>query len=65
MMKISANDKIYHVQQYLNGNMSEHSIAVTKGVALSSVQQWIINYESIGIDAFRSNGYKYLFKDFK
>ena len=65
MMKISANDKIYYVQQYLNGNMSQRSIAATAGVALSSVQQWIRNYESMGTDAFQSNGYKHYLKTLK
>lgn len=65
MMKILANDKIYYVQQYLNGNMSQRSIADATGVALSSVQQWIRNYESMGTDAFRSNGYKHYSKTLK
>jgi transposase len=58
-MKISGSNKIYYVQQYLNGKMSQHSIAAKTGVALSSVQQWIRNYESMGTDAFQSNVYKH------
>lgn len=65
MMKISGSDKIYYVQKYLNGNMSQRSIAGTTGVALSSVQQWIRNYKSMGTDAFRSNGYKHYSKILK
>ena len=50
--KISAEDKIYAVNLYLNGKESQCRIASMFDVTLASVQQWIRNYEAMGTDAF-------------
>lgn len=39
--KISAEDKIYAVNLYLNGKESQHRIASIFDVSVASVQQWI------------------------
>lgn len=54
--KISAEDKVHAVHLYLDGKKSKCCIAKLYGVCLSSVQRWIVNYQSIGEDAFVRNG---------
>lgn len=57
--KISIKDKIYAVNLYLEGKESQHGIASMFDVSLTSVQQWIRNYESMGSDAFIKGNKKY------
>lgn len=63
--KISAEDKIYAVNLYLDGKESQGRIASLYDVSLASVQQWIRNYESMGIDAFIRKEYKRYPKELK
>ena len=63
--KVSVEDKIYAVNLYLDGKESQHRIAAMFDVSLSSVQQWIRNYESMGADAFTSKGNKKYSKELK
>lgn len=63
--KISVEDKIYAVHLYLDGKESQHRIASMFDVSLASVQQWIRNYESMGVDAFNLKGYKKYSKELK
>lgn len=63
--KISAEDKIYAVSLYLDGIESQGRIATLYDVSLASVQQWIRNYESMGIDAFTRKGNKSYSKELK
>lgn len=50
MYKIAT--KIKYVKKYLDGEISQHIIADQLGVSLASVQQWISNYKSLGVNAF-------------
>lgn len=63
--KISAEDKIYVVNLYLNGKESQCRIASMFDVSLASVQQWIRNYVAIGTDAFTLNKNKKYSKELK
>lgn len=63
--KISAEDKIYAVNLYLNGKESQHRIASMFDVSIASVQQWIRNYESMGADTFILKEYKKYSKELK
>ena len=63
--KISAEDKIYAVNLYLNGKESQHRIASMFDVSVASLQQWIRNYESLGANAFIVKKYKKYSKDLK
>lgn len=63
--KISAEDKIYAVNLYLNGKESQCRIASMFDVTLASVQQWIRNYEAMGTDAFTLNKNKKYSKELK
>ena len=63
--KVSVEDKIYAVNLYLDGKESQHRIAAMFDVSLSSVQQWIRNYESMGADAFTLKGNKKYSKELK
>ena len=63
--KISAEDKIYAVNLYLDRKESQHRIASMFDVSVASVQQWIRNYESMGADAFILKEYKKYSKDLK
>ncbi len=56
--KISAHEKIFAVQRYLDGLASQRMIAHEFGITQTSVQQWIVNYESMGEDAFLMRDYK-------
>ena len=64
-MKVSVEDKIYAVNLYLDGKESQHRIAAMLNVSLASVQQWIRNYQSMGIDAFTLKGNKKYSKELK
>ena len=63
--KVSVEDKIYAVNLYLDGKESQHRIAAMLDVSLSSVQQWIRNYESMGAGAFTLKGNKKYSKELK
>ena len=53
------------VNDYRKGNDSKEAIARRLGVASSTVGQWIMNYESMGQDAFIHNGNKHYSKELK
>lgn len=63
--KVSAKDKIYAVNLYLDGRKSQRQIAATYGVKPSSVNQWVRNYQSMGTDAFTLKGNKKYPKELK
>lgn len=63
--KVSVEDKIYAVNLYLDGKESQHRIAAMFDVSLYAVQQWIRNYEFMGVDAFVSKGNKRYSKELK
>lgn len=62
---ISAQDKISAVKLYFEGNISQHKLAEQLNVALTTVQQWIRNYESMGEEAFLMKNYKSYSKELK
>ncbi len=62
---ISAQDKISAVKLYFEGNISQHKLAEQLDVALTTVQQWIRNYESMGEEAFVMKNYKSYSKELK
>jgi len=63
--ELSAQEKIDAVMQYREGNISQHKLAEQLGVALTTVQQWIRNYESMGEEAFLMKHYKRYSKELK
>ena len=63
--KVSVEDKIYAVNLYLEGKESQRRIADMFDVSLTSVQQWIRNYESMGANAFTLKGNKKYSKELK
>ncbi len=63
--ELSAQDKISAVMQYREGNISQRKLAEQLNVSLSTVQQWIRNYESMGEDAFLMKNYKSYSKELK
>ena len=63
--KVSVEDKIYAVNLYLDGKESQRRIAHMFDVSLASVQQWIRNYESMGVNAFTLKGNKKYSKELK
>lgn len=65
MPKISAEDKIYYCEQYLNGTLSQGQIARMLQVSKISVQRWLMKYESMGSEAFLKSGYKRYPKELK
>ena len=64
-MKVSIEDKIYAVNLYLDGKESQSRIATMFDVSLASVQQWIRNYQSMGVEAFKLTGNKKYSKELK
>lgn len=62
---ISAEDKIYAVNLYLDGQKSQQQIADLYGVTKTSVSQWIRNYESMGTEAFTFKNNKNYSKELK
>ena len=63
--ELSAQDKISAAMQYREGNISQRKLAEQLNVSLSTVQQWIRNYESMGEDAFLMKNYKSYSKELK
>lgn len=52
--KISYEIKIKFVEEYLNGNISQNSIAKELGLHLSSIQEWIRKYKTFGPEGLRT-----------
>lgn len=65
MSKISAQDKIYYCKQYVDGKMSQGQIAGLTNVEKTSVQKWIMKYDSMGETAFLRKGWKNYTKEIK
>lgn len=63
--KISAEDKLSAVRQYLDGEGSQKHIASLYGVSQASFQQWLRNYNSIGAESFTRKGNKKYTKELK
>ena len=63
--KISAEDKLSAVRQYMDGKWSQKHIASLYGVSKASFQQWLRNYNSIGEEAFTMKGNKKYPKELK
>lgn len=63
--KISAEEKIAAVKNYLDGKSSQRQLAKIYGVTQSSVRQWIRNYESMGEVAFLPSKHKRASREFK
>lgn len=50
--KISAQEKISAVKRYLDGLITRQQIATEFNISITSVRQWIFNYESMGEGVF-------------
>lgn len=50
--KISAQEKILAVKRYVDGLTTRQQIANEFNISITSVRQWIFNYESMGEDVF-------------
>ena len=55
--KFTAQEKLYAVQDYLNGKRSQKAIARALGTKATVVQRWISNYQSMGETAFQKSEY--------
>lgn len=56
--KTSAEEKITAVNLYLDGKGSPKQIAASHGMSQASFQQWLRNYEAMGVNAFTLKGNK-------
>ena len=63
--KCSAVEKMKAVQKYLDGKGSKDSITKELGICRQSFDQWLKNYESMGIDAFFTDRNKHYSKQEK
>ena len=63
--KFSVEEKVNAVNEYLKGKSSMNSIATQFGIDFASIKQWVSNYESMGIDAFRTTSNKRYSKEEK
>jgi len=52
--KVSPEDKIKLVEQYMSGAISQHEISRITGLRLASIQDWICKYKAEGAVAFFS-----------
>ena len=50
--KLSVEEKVWIVQEYLKGRISMNEAARRSGVRWESFNGWIRNYEADGVDAF-------------
>lgn len=65
MSKIEPQIKIDYIKRYIDGKISQRIIADQLGVSLASVQQWISNYKSLGVDGFFRKRNKHYSADLK
>lgn len=63
--KISVEEKINAVELILDGKESQRNIANRFGVSKTSVQKWIMKYQSMGASAFYFSGNKHYSKELK
>jgi transposase-like protein len=63
--KIEPEEKVKAVQEYLDGESSQGTIADRLGICPASFQMWIKNYRSMGADAFTRSGNKHYSKELK
>lgn len=63
--KISPEEKLYSIHRIKSDKESITHVADRLGVALTSVQQWITNYNSSGEEAFKQTRYKHYPKKLK
>lgn len=60
--KYSVDEKVRAVQKYLDGKGSKESIAKELDIHRQSFDQWVKNYEAMGIDAFITHRNKHYSK---
>lgn len=65
MSKIDPQIKIDYIKRYIDGRISQRIIADQLGVSLASVQQWISNYKSLGVEAFLATKNKHYSSELK
>ncbi len=65
MSKIKADEKIYYCKKYLSGVLSQRQIANILHVSMTSVQRWLMKYESMGAEAFVKTRNKTYSKELK
>ncbi|MGE7908233.1 transposase [Lysinibacillus xylanilyticus] len=58
MAKVSAEQHIQAVQQYLNGNESMFEIAKDIGVTDRHISEWVRRYQKKGVETFLKNNTK-------
>lgn len=63
--KISATKKLTTVEDILAGKISIRSAARSLGLAMPSVQRWVMSYKGNGIDAFTHTKNKHYSHEFK
>jgi transposase len=54
--KLDNETIINAIKDYLSGNSSKEAIAKRLGVSRWSIDQWVVNFQSIGESAFLGNG---------
>ena len=64
-VKISAEEKLNAVKEYLDGQSSQGEIARRLGINKESVRKWIMKYKAMGTDAFCRTGHKSYSKELK
>ena len=60
--KYSVDEKVRAVQKYLDGKGSKDSVAKELDITRQSFEQWVKNYEAMGIDAFITHHNKHYSK---
>lgn len=60
--KYSVDEKVRAVQKYLDGKGSKDSVAKELDITRQSFEQWVKNYEAMGIDAFITHQNKHYSK---
>ena len=63
--KVSITGKLNAIHQIIDGKATQRSIATFYDVSLSSVQKWLMKYDSRGEDAFLNSKNKHYTKELK
>ena len=60
--KVKPEDKVKFIREFLNGSIGQNEAARLLGVATSTLKRWIMQYQSEGVEAFRTNGHNRVYK---
>ena len=63
--KFTESEKIFLIVRYLNQNIDPSNFAKKNGINIETFRDWLINYRSLGVNAFSRTGNQHYSEEFK